>query len=132
MLTQFEIGWLVGLLEGEGTFRFQNRTCHVVIKITDEDTMYRYIEVVRKLTGRTYDLKSYDRAHENRQQIYQVNICGGNARLVMKTIVPHMSYRRRQCIWQSLNGHRAKKLSLEALFPSTVVKENVVQIRRRV
>lgn len=122
MLSQLELGWLVGLLEGEGTFRYQNGTCHVVIKMVDEDTICKYIDVIYKLTSRRYEMKSYDRAHENRQQIYQVNICGENARIVMRTIVPYMSQRRKQRIWQSLNGYRPPTVDISFLFTKATPK----------
>ena len=102
--------------------------------MTDEDTLYKYIQIIKHLTGREYELHSYDRSHENRQRIYQVNICGENARVVMRTIVPHMSYRRKQRIWQSLNGHRSKKLTLDKILDlpkPNILPGQVTYMRRK-
>lgn len=95
--------------------------------------MYKYIDAIHKLTGREYELRSYDRSHENRQRIYQVNVCGENARAIMRAIVPHMSHRRKQRIWQSLNGHTSRKLKLDTLLERALpTRDNVVRLKRRV
>jgi len=50
-LSQFDLAWLVGILEGEGSFRFTNRTQRVTVNMTDEDIIYKIADIFQKITG---------------------------------------------------------------------------------
>ncbi len=115
-LTEPEFYWLVGLLEGEGSFALaggQNCNCQGVrLDMTDEDTVYRARALLERLGDCSIKVLSRDNsAKSNWKDSYYIQIYGESARQIMRDIVPHMSYRRRQQIWQALNGYKTKKFN---------------------
>jgi hypothetical protein len=114
-LTQAEFWWLIGILEGEGFFGYQT-TQRVCVSMTDEDTMLKVACIYTKITGKTYVLRN-DAVSEERQsrgdkKCFRIEIYGDSARTIMLMVVPHMSQRRRQRIWQSLNAYKEPKKNL--------------------
>lgn len=107
MISEFELGWLCALLEGEGWFEFRSNTQRVGIQMTDEDTILRYASIVERVTGKKPHVFLIQR--KRIKDIYHTVITGPNARKVMRLIVKHMGDRRRIRIWQCLNGHTAVK-----------------------
>lgn len=118
MITYFELGWLVGLLEGEGSFRFyspreKGGTQGIHINMTDFDTMETAAKLMQKITGKTVIIKDYRKPKNvNHQQSYVIELSGDSARKLMRAIVSHMHFRRRKRIWQCLNGFKEKKIEL--------------------
>jgi hypothetical protein len=108
-LTDFELGWLVGLLEGEGHFRHHNKTQRVTFNTTDEDVVYKVSVMFQKITGVPCNpsVKDMGKYNPNAKPQYYLQLYGEKARAVMLTVVRHMAYRRRQRIWQCLNKHEA-------------------------
>jgi hypothetical protein len=105
-LSDFELGWLVGILEGEGHFGLY--TSHVVeVNMTDEDTICRIASMYERILGVSVDTMWIPR--KRGQEVYSVRIYGERARTIMRLVVMHMSYRRRQKIWQCLNGYRSQR-----------------------
>ena len=99
--TDFELGFIVGLLEGEGSFRCNrgnNRTstCMVIsVNMTDLDV----IKHIAKLLGVTSKIMSYNpnkyRKFKHKAKImYQIELRGIKAIEIMKIILPYMSKRR--------------------------------------
>lgn len=111
-LDQFELGWLVGILEGEGHFRFDN-TQKIEIGMCDEDSVNRLAAIFEKFLGCEISVKGKFPSQENRQVSYHILLSGDRARKVMRLVVRHMSIRRRQCIWQCLNSYRPKMVKLD-------------------
>jgi len=111
-LSDYEIGWLVGILEGEGHFDFNTYSQKVQVRMVDEDTMITYTNLISRFLECHIDIK-YRMPGGNKQDVYDVLVCGNNARKLMRLVVPYMHFRRRQKIWQSLNGYKAKKSKQE-------------------
>lgn len=108
-LSDFELGWLVGILEGEGHFGIY--TSQVVeVNMTDEDTIYKVASLYERIFSTTVKVMTIQKTKG--KDVYCVRIYGERARTIMQLVVAHMSYRRRQTIWQCLNGFKAPKIDL--------------------
>src|SRR6267142_2260869 len=110
ILSDYEIGWLVGILEGEGHFDFNGYSQKVQVRLCDEDAMMTYTNLVSRFLECHVDIK-YREPGGNKQDVYDVVVCGDNARRLMRLVAPCMHFRRRQKIWQSLNSYKAQKKS---------------------
>lgn len=110
-LSEFEIGWLVGLLEGEGNFDFTGSQ-KIQLRMCDQDTVITYVNLLSKFLERNVSIRTRNPGG-NKQDIYDVLICGDSARKVMRLIVPYLHYRRRQKVWQCLNKYKAPKITTE-------------------
>jgi len=101
-----DIAWLVGILEGEGTFGYYARTQRMRINMVDGDVIGRVADIVGHIIGARPPIHMAQRENKsNRQEQYSVTLSGGSARTIMEIIVPYMSERRRQQIWRSLNRY---------------------------
>lgn len=109
MIRESEFWWLVGILEGEGYFGFEKWSQRIQVKMTDLDVIERVVEVFSKITGREHAIHESPNKGKNDSLPYVVSIHGDDARKVMRMIVPHMGFRRRQRIWQSLNEYKPPK-----------------------
>lgn len=112
-LSEAEFWWMVGILEGEGCFTFHRTTPRVSLCMTDEDVMIKMANIFSKITGKSHRLDNSrvsveEQIAKGKKEAFTVELYGQNARAVMFMIVPHMSYRRRQRIWQVLNGYKHK------------------------
>lgn len=111
-LTDFELGWLVGILEGEGGFQYGGGTQTVRLEMTDEDIVLKTAALIYKLIGRMPIIREQFRGNKKHSATYIFSISGSDAQRVMRIIVPHMGYRRRQRIWQALNCFKQEKVNL--------------------
>jgi len=111
MLTEFEFGWLVGLLEGEGSFGYYGNTQSIQVRMTDEDTVHRVARDLEMLIGSNVVVRNIESNSDgiSRQSIYYVQLYGERARIAMRSLVPFMGCRRRQQIWRGLNEYKPKK-----------------------
>ncbi len=104
ILSNFELGWLVGILEGEGHFGIY--TSQVIeVNMTDEDIIYKVASIYERVLGTAVNVIGIQKSRG--KDVYCVRIYGERARIIMRLVVSHMSYRRRQTIWRCLNGFRA-------------------------
>ena len=106
MLRESELFWLIGILEGEGYFDYEKWSQRVQVKMTDLDIIERVVDVFEKITGRRTNIHESPNKKKSDSLPYVIAIHGEDARKVMRMIVPYMGFRRRQRIWQSLNGHK--------------------------
>lgn len=113
-LTEAEFWWMVGLLEGEGFFDFPKGTQRVSIAMTDLDTIERISAIFTKITGRSYTIRTRHYEKAEHKELHEVNVFGQGARDILLMIVPHMCARRRQRMWQVLNGYKPKMQKLDA------------------
>jgi hypothetical protein len=113
-LTDMELGWLAGLLEGEAHFDYGAMSQRVKLGMADEDTVLRVAAVIYKLTGKMPTVSSEEPRNKNHSTIFRFAVSGETARIVMRAVVPHMSYRRRRRIWQALNKYKEVKQSVTA------------------
>ena len=116
MLTDLELGWLAGLLEGEGYFGYDKSNSTKVIELcmADEDIIYRAAVMISKVTGKQPNINFVPPKTESRVPTYRFKISGKSAVKIMKLLVKLMGSRRRKRIWQALNGYQGvKRLSRE-------------------
>lgn len=99
-MTEIELAWLAGLLEGEGCFSYRrDRDIPVVeVKMTDLDVINR----VAMLVGRT--VTPIPPASDRHQPQYRVRTQGDPARELMRALLPHMGRRRSARIEELLAG----------------------------
>lgn len=116
MITDIELGWLAGLLEGEGSFTMNSdsKGVRVQLAMTDEDIVLRASIIIQSITGKRHTVYCYDapKGKPDWSAAYKLGICGKDAKKVMKRIVRLMGQRRRKKIWQLLNGYRQPKVSM--------------------
>jgi hypothetical protein len=114
-LTDYELGWLVGILEGEGYFGYTG-TQRVKVKMCDKDSILRLNALYTKIFGVEFHISQECPQKDYHNETYGIYLHGTNARYIMKSIVRHMSYRRRQQIYRALNGWVCPKLDLKLLM----------------
>lgn len=113
-ITERELFWLVGLLEGEGYFGFEKWSQRVQVKMTDLDIVVKVAILFEKITGRRPVVhESPNRKNVKDSLPYVIAIHGEDARTVMRMVVSHMGARRRRRIWQSLNRFKPRKLEID-------------------
>jgi hypothetical protein len=112
-LIEAEFWWLVGILEGEGFFDYNNGTQRISVAMTDLDIIQKVSSIFTKISGREYAIRHRHYAKAEYTELYEVHVFGQTAREILLMIVPHMSARRRQRIWQMLNGYRSKIQKLD-------------------
>jgi hypothetical protein len=108
-MTEIEIAWLAGLLEGEGCFfgahngkrsRGINNSCKVYLSMTD-------LDVVKKAGGLIgVEVRSYQPNRPNSKMAHRLQIHGDKAVSLMQAILPFMGERRSKKIQELLE--RAK------------------------
>jgi|SRR5882672_2169783 len=114
-LSAFDLGWLVGILDGEGYFGYERGTCRVTITMSDEDTINRVAGLFERCLSQQVNIveENVRSDRPNSSAMYRINLTGDRARRIMRLVVRHMCYRRRQRIWQCLNGYIQPKLKLD-------------------
>lgn len=107
-MTQLELGWLAGLLEGEGYFglipnRVKGKTyARVGVTMTDEDV----IEAVAKLLGSS--VLRLKPSGNGRLPQFRTHVQGQRAVTVMRLLAPYLGLRRRAQIDAVLEFERAR------------------------
>lgn len=119
MITDREIGWLAGILEGEGFFGFngRGRTPTLQVSMTDEDVILKLAALIEKVIGKPINVYTNDRftrLNEKWQIQFKIQINGDQARMVMLLVIGEMGYRRRQRMWQVLNGYKPKMTEMKS------------------
>lgn len=103
MITMLELGWLAGIVEGEGCITY-TRTPVIAVKMTDEDV----IKKVAKLFNRPY----YERKNKefNHRTAYDVSICGTPAIEWLFTLYSLLGSRRKAKILEVINEWKKQEL----------------------
>lgn len=94
-LSQFDIGWLVGLVEGDGCFTFDGKHPVVALKITDLDTAQRFATLFGTTVSGPYH---YEGQQMGDKPYYVSKVTGKRARDFMRSTSHHFSIRRREQI----------------------------------
>ena len=105
-LTQLEVGWLAGFLEGEGCF-FTSPTGSPGIKVclTDYDVLAKYgCLVMRPVMGPYQDNRPGHKAK------WEVNLYGEDAVSLMRVLLPLMGLRRSDRIRSILEAAKLRRL----------------------
>ena len=101
-MTEAEIAWLAGLLEGEGCFRLSNgRYPSIWLGMTDED-------VVRKAATFLQSKVYITLRKVPRKTVFTAFISGARARDLMKELLPYMGERRSAKITEVLLAHEQR------------------------
>lgn len=101
-----ELGWLAGLLEGEGSFMWQpgsgrNRgRIKIQVSMTDQDT----VQMAAALMGGNSVYREPDR-RENHSTCYRTHLQGKRAAALCRTLLPLMSQRRSSRIEELLKAY---------------------------
>ncbi|HEY0684725.1 MAG TPA: hypothetical protein VGD45_20480 [Steroidobacter sp.] len=103
-LSPFELGWLVGLIEGDGTFTFDGVNVVVVLKITDLDTAQRFAGLMRTTVSGPYH---YEGQQLGSKPYYMTKIAGKRAREFMSSTHQYFSQRRQEQIAELLGDQLA-------------------------
>lgn len=115
-IDDIELGWLAGLLEGEGHFGYdRTQLCHV--RMTDIDTIIKLKTLIERVfaLAKPITLLTQNPGRRREQDTYGIQTYGATARGIMRLVVPLMGQRRRQQIWRSLNEFRPRKLDVSRL-----------------
>lgn len=107
-ISEAEIAWLAGLLEGEGSF-FMSRFGEyqypmIVVSMTDQDV----IERVARIFGTAIYPQKLDKRYPNGKRAYRVSTTGHKAIGLMEQLLPWMGERRSQKIKDLLNTQAGK------------------------
>ncbi len=118
MLSHFELGWLVGILEGEGSFWVMKKKPHyrypkISVVMCDYDTVAR---VARMFGDRTVTPQAS--RSESRKPMFRANLMGQGALDLMERVHPHMSVRRQAKIEELLVEFRPESETLSGLLSS--------------
>lgn len=110
-IDDIELGWLAGLLEGEGHFGY-DRTQLVHIRMTDQDTIIKVKSLIERILNleKPITLLISNPTRGNEQETYGIQTYGATARAIMRLVLPLMGKRRRAQIWRSLNEFRPRKM----------------------
>lgn len=95
-ISSTELGWMAGLLEGEGCFSINRNTPAVIVGMTDEDT----VQKVANFFGST--LRGPQRRSSGKKDVWVTSIHGSKAVGWMLTSYPLLGQRRRSRIREIL------------------------------
>ena len=92
-LTDLEIAWLAGFMEGEGYFAITTQGYpKIQCASTDEDTLWKLYELLGVGTLNVHNEAGY--RSQNRRACYILDVVGSQAVPVMEAILPYMCSRR--------------------------------------
>jgi len=108
-ISEVDLAWLAGLLEGEGCFSTPSpgAPCRIYIQMTDQDVMEKVGRLVNRRVGRNHPPSHRDRGWK---PTYRVVINGRPARTWMLRLYPFMGARRREKIDQILQNFDHNKV----------------------
>ena len=89
--------WLVGLLEGEGSFGFYQYTPRISLNMKDEDVVQRAASLMGGLAG-----KCIPPQKPSHSIMWHTGVCGIKAIKIMEDVLPEMGIRRRAKIIEVL------------------------------
>ncbi len=128
-MTDLEIAWLAGLLEGEGCFRVNDSPARkksgrrpsltVKLKMSDEDIVTRAADLMKAARVRAIkpSQTKANNTYHNRERwsdVYELEIGGQKAEDVMSAVLPYMGKRRsakiRECLATPNLSHKPKEV----------------------
>lgn len=98
-----DLGWLAGLLEGEGCFVIGN-SASLLLQMTDRDVVQRASEMLNS------KVSPHPRLKLNRKPLYYTAVHGSRAAAWMMTLWPFMGERRRAKILECLRYWRSHRV----------------------
>jgi hypothetical protein len=116
-LSDYEFGWFIGILEGEGCLNYNGNSQIIDVHMTDEDSVISYSKILSKILEQEVKVSAWQ-PPGNRKKMYGCLISGERARIVMRLVLPYMSQRRQDKIRWSLGEDRPKFSDLMQLIGS--------------
>lgn len=99
-MTLFEIYWLAGIIEGEGTIVSNNGYPRIKVFMTDKDVIERVSKLLKsKVNGPYMNNKSI-------KPVYGATLCGKKAHGVLMTIYSILGVRRQEKIKEVLGAYQ--------------------------
>lgn len=100
--TDYELGWIVGFLEGEGSFQ-----CHTSARVSASQVQFEPIEKLVEIAGGKYALNQPTRKNEQPCFRWELNV--EDSMEVMRRTYLLMSPKRREQIKDSMEKQLAKR-----------------------
>jgi hypothetical protein len=94
-LSEFDLGWLVGLIEGDGSLTYDGKKAVVALKITDLDVAQRFARLMGTTVSGPYH---YEDHQLGPKPFYVSKIAGKRAREFMVSAAGHFGMRRQEQI----------------------------------
>jgi len=105
-MTDIQIAWLAGLLEGEGCFRFDKRNSpKIQLQMTDEDVVKR----VARMLSVNARAEPWRGSRYGSKTMWRVDVFGDKAIEIMHLILPFMGERRFSKIESVINARRKRR-----------------------
>ena len=100
-VNQFDLGWLVGILEGEGCFRIASRHKksaypRIIVKMCDRDAVERLAEITG--AGIVREAAWESKKNPKHSVAYTWTVNGAASLPLMELVRPYMGERRKQKI----------------------------------
>lgn len=119
-MTDNNFYWLIGILEGEGSFLkpapSKTNQPGIALQMCDEDVVKRVADMFNMKYHKSYTQKHID---NNWRPVYGFLLRGKRAVDLMKSIYPHMSIRRKKQIDNAIEGYRER-----------ITKKSVIDLNR--
>jgi hypothetical protein len=119
-MKEYDLIWLAGLLEGEGSFLKSppsRPNCPAItLMMTDEDVVAK----AAMLFGSTYRKCKKQKAHHKTP--YATALKGGRAVVLMKELQPHMGLRRKEQINLAINSYNPVRKTLKPNVKTEIVE----------
>lgn len=108
-LSDFELGWLAGIIEGEGSLSYQKPfSPKLAVEMCDEDIIYRVAGLFERIAGKPFEVTLCKKNNEAWNDSYRVTAFGNSFEIIFRTVVRHLGSRRRQQGWRALNRFEFK------------------------
>jgi hypothetical protein len=98
-MSEVEVAWMAGLLEGEGYFARHQGLPRIQLQMTDFDI----IERAKEITGGCGSISKATDPRGGRKQAKRWELTGERAAILMERILPHMGSRRAEKIAEVVN-----------------------------
>lgn len=111
-MTQLELYWLAGLLEGEGSFLkgspSQPNRCAISIATTDKDVAEKVENI---FTTKKIFIPNAGKKVSHYKDVYLIRVTGGRAVKLMTALCSLMSERRKSQINQAIESYKPTRKS---------------------
>ena len=99
-LNDFDLGFIVGILEGEGSFSnpkepIPSREVRITVNMSDLDVIKRIAKLLGVKKIGSYDPNKYRQYKSSAKIMYYIALNGNKAIEIMKMIYPYMGKRRK-------------------------------------
>lgn len=107
-ISEFQLGWIVGIMEGEGWFVKNPKTPRASVAMTDYDTIEKFIEIV----GVGHLSERHFKGNKKSQLAWNLGVYE-DLEDFLTMIIPHMSARRSERIKEVLDVLSEKRIQRE-------------------